>query len=83
MLFTCMFSNLLSLYLHFQILNFIDEKYSVRDVHIILSKKMHITGRNEIMSDIPKEVKDLVSNLKIDQDILRKSWLFYWKTIQL
>ena len=38
MLFTYMFLNLLSLHLHFQILNMIDGKYSVRDVLLILSR---------------------------------------------
>ena len=38
MLFTYMFLNLLSLYLHFQILNMIDGKYSVRDILLILSR---------------------------------------------
>ena len=38
MLFRYMFLNLLSLYLHFQILNMIDWKYSVRDVFLILSR---------------------------------------------
>ncbi|EQD26587.1 hypothetical protein B1A_21837, partial [mine drainage metagenome] len=38
MLFSYMFLNLLSLYLHFQILNMISGKYSVRDVLLILSR---------------------------------------------
>ena len=37
MIFTYVFLNLLSLYLHFQILNMIDGKYSVKDVLLILS----------------------------------------------
>ena len=73
MLFTYMFLNLLSLYLHFQILNIIDGKYSVRDVLLILSRiKMYRMERSEIMSERPKKAKDLASDLKIDFDILRK-----------
>jgi len=73
MMFTYMFLNLLSLYLHFQILNMIDGKYSVRDVLLILSRiKMYSMEKGEIMSEIPKKAKDLVSDMKIDLDILRK-----------
>ncbi len=74
MLFTYMFLNLLSLYLHFQILNILDGKYSVRDVLLILSRiKMYQMEKSEIMSEIPKKAKDLVSYLKIDLSILRKN----------
>ena len=73
MLFTYMFLNLLSLYLHFQILNMIDGKYSVRDALLILSRiKMYRMEKGEIMSEVPKKAKDLVSDLKIDLGILRK-----------
>ena len=73
MLFTYMFLNLLSLYLHFQILNMIDGKYSVRDVLLILSRiKMYKMENGEVMSEITKKAKDLVADLKIDLDILRK-----------
>ncbi|OWP56674.1 MAG: IS1634 family transposase [Thermoplasmatales archaeon B_DKE] len=73
MMFTYMFLNLLSLYLHFQILNMIDGKYSVRDVLLILSRiMMYRFEKQEIMSEIPKKAKDLVSEMKIDLDILRK-----------
>ena len=73
MLFTYMFLNLLSLYLHFQILNMIDGKYSVRDVLLILSGiRMYRMEKGEIMSEIPKKAKDLVADLNIDLDILRK-----------
>ena len=73
MISTYMFLNLLSLYLHFQILNMIDGKYSVRDVLLILSRiKMYRMENGEIMSEVPKKAKDLVSDLKIDLDILRK-----------
>ena len=73
MISTYMFLNLLSLYLHFQILNMIDGKYSVRDVLLILSRiKIYRMERNEIMSEVPKKAKDFVSDLKIDLDILRK-----------
>ena len=73
MLFTYMFLNLLSLYLHFQILNMIDGKYSVRDVLLILSRiKIYSMERSEIMSEVKKKVKDLMSDRKIDLGILRK-----------
>ena len=68
-----MFLNLLSQYLHLQILNKIDGKYSVRDMLYILSRiKMHRMEKREIMSELTKKSKDLVSDLKIDLDILRK-----------
>jgi transposase, IS4 family len=73
MISTYMFLNLLSLYLHFQILNMMDGKYSVRDVLLILSRiKIYSMERSEIMSEVTKKVKDLMSDLKIDLDILRK-----------
>jgi len=73
MLFTYMFLNLLSLYLHFQILNMIDSKYSVRDVLLILSRiKIYRMEKGEIMSEVPKKAKDLVSDLKIDLGMLCK-----------
>ena len=73
MLFTYMFLNLLSLYLHFQILNILDGKYSVRDVLLILSRiKIYRMEKGEIMSDIPKKAKEIISDMNIDMDILRK-----------
>ncbi|EQD70007.1 TPR repeat protein [mine drainage metagenome] len=73
MLFTYMFLNLLSLYLHFQILNMIDGKYSVRDVLLILSRiKIYNAGKTQILSEVPKKANEIVSKLKIDLDILRK-----------
>ena len=72
-IFTYMFLNLLSLYLHFQILNMTDGKYSVRDILLILSRiKMYRFDKQEIVSEIPKKAKDLVSDLKVDLDLLRK-----------
>ena len=63
----------LSLYLHFQILNIIDGKYSVRDVLLILSRiKMYRMEKSEIMSEIPKKSRELVEKLEIDLDILCK-----------
>ena len=74
MLFTYMFLNLLSLYLHFQILNMIDGKYSVRDVLLMLSRiKIYRMEKGEIISELPKKAGDLVSDMKIDLDILRKN----------
>ena len=73
MLFTYMFLNLLSLYLHFQILNMINGKYSVRDVLLILSRiKMYRMEKGEILGEIPKKTRDLVSDMNIDLDLLRK-----------
>ena len=73
MLFTYMFLNLLSLYLHFQILNMIDGKYSVRDVLLILSRiKMYRMEKSEIMSEIPKKSRELVEKLGIDLGMLCK-----------
>lgn len=58
MISTYKFLNLLSLYLHFQILNMIDGKYSVRDVLLILSSiKMYRLEKSEIMSEIPKKAR--------------------------
>lgn len=74
MMFTYMFLNLLSLYLHFQILNMIDGKYSVKDVLLILSRiKIYRMEKGEIISELPKKARDLVSDMKIDLDILRKN----------
>lgn len=68
-----MFLNLLSLYMHFQILNMLDGKYSVSDVLLILFRiKMYSTGENEIMCEITRKANDLASNLKVDLDILHK-----------
>ena len=73
MISTYMFLNLLSLYLHFQILSMIEGKYSVRDVLLILSRiKIYSMERSEIMSEVKKKVKDLMSDRKIDLGILRK-----------
>ena len=74
MLFTYMFLNLLSLYLHFQILNMIDGKYSVRDVLLILSRiKIYDLGKQEMLGEVPKKARELVQDLKINLDILRKN----------
>ena len=74
MLFTYMFLNLLSVYLHFQILNMIDGKYSVRDVLLILSRiKIYDLGKQEMLGEVPKKARELVQDLKINLDILRKN----------
>ena len=58
MLFTYMFLNLLSLYLHSQILNSIEGKYSARDVLLILSRiKMYSFEKKEMMNVVPKKAK--------------------------
>ena len=51
----------------------IDGRYSVRDVLLILSRiKIYRMESGDIMSEIPKKAKELVSDLNIDLDILRK-----------
>ena len=51
-----MFLNLLSIYLHFQVLNTIDVKYSVSDVLLILSRiKVYQMEKSEIMSEVQKK----------------------------
>ena len=71
MMFTYMFLNLLSLYLHFQILNMIDGKYSVRDILLILSRiKMYRMEKSEFMSEITKKSRELVEKLDIDLGML-------------
>ena len=73
MMFAYMFLNLLSLYLHFQILNMIDGKYSVMDVLLMLSRiKLYRMGKIDVIGEIPKKTGELVSALKIDLDLLRK-----------
>ena len=73
MLSSWMFLNLLSLNLHFQILNMIDGKYSVRDALLILSRiKVYDLGKQEMLGKIPKKSRELVDHLKIDLDILHK-----------
>ena len=55
---TYMFLNLLSLYLHSQILNLIEGKYSARDVLLILSRiKMYSFEKKEMMNVVPKKAK--------------------------
>jgi transposase len=73
MLFTYLFLNFLSLNIHFRILAMKDEKYSVQDILLILSRiKVYSVGEEEIMGEIPKDARELVSEMKIDLDILRK-----------
>ena len=74
MISTYMFLNLLSLYLHFQILNMIDGKYGVRDVLFILSKiRIYRMEKGEIMSEVLKKAKELVEKLGIDLSMLCKN----------
>ena len=73
MLFTYLFLNFLSLNIHFRILAMKDEKYSIQDILLILSRiKVYSVGDEEIMGEIPKDARELVSDLKIDLDVLRK-----------
>lgn len=74
MLFSYLFLNMLALNIHFQILNRIDGKYSVRDVLLILSRvKIYQLDGNEIMGEIPKKARELVDKLKVDLNMLRKN----------
>ncbi len=58
----------------YMFLNMIDGKYIVRDVLLILSRiKIYRMENQEIMNEIPKKAKDLVSDMKIDLDVLRKN----------
>jgi len=70
------FLNLLSLYLHFQILIMIEGKYSVRGVLLILSIiKMYWMEKSEIMSDIQKKSGEFVEKPAIYMDLLCKKAL--------
>ena len=67
------FLNLLSLYLHFQILIMIEGKYSVRGVLLILSIiKMYRMEKSEIISEIQKKSGERVEKPAIDMDLLCK-----------
>ena len=70
-----MFLNLLSIYVHFQVLNTIDVKYSVSDVLLILSRiKVYQMEKSEIMSEVQKKkANDLVESLGIDLNMLCKN----------
>jgi transposase len=72
-LFTYLFFNFLSLNIHFRILAMKDDKYSVQEILIILPRiKVYSVGEDGIMREIPKESRELASEMKIDLDILRK-----------
>ncbi len=74
MVFSYMFLNMLSLYIHFQVMNMMDVKESVRDVLLILSTiKIYRYGNREMVSEISKKANDIITNLKINIDILRKN----------
>lgn len=46
---------------------------SVRDILLILSRiKIYDLGKQEILGEIPKKARELVQDLKINLDILRK-----------
>ena len=52
----------------------IDGKYSVRDVLLILSRiKIYDLGKQEMLGEVPKKARELVQDLKINLDILRKN----------
>jgi transposase len=74
MLFSYLFLNMLALNLHFQILNRIDGRYSVRDALLILSRiKIYTLDGAEIMGEIPKRANDLVKQLDVDLCMLHKN----------
>ncbi len=74
MLFSYLFLNMLALNLHFQILNRIDGRYSVRDALLILSRiKIYTLDGAKIMGEIPKRANELVKQLDVDLNMLRKN----------
>ncbi|AKA48031.1 hypothetical protein IX51_01780 [uncultured archaeon] len=74
MLFSYLFLNLLALNIHFQILNRTDGKYSVRDILLILSRiKIYALEGGEIMGEIPKKARELVTDLGVSLNMLRKN----------
>jgi transposase len=65
---------MLALNLHFQILNRIDGRYSVRDALLILSRiKIYTLDGAKIMGEIPKRANELVKQLDVDLNMLRKN----------
>jgi len=71
------FLNFLSLYLYYLVLNTLknkdmNKKYSVKDIFLQLSKiKIYEFNETDLVSEIPKKVRKIIENLKIDLDLLR------------
>lgn len=71
------FLNLLSLYLYYLILNKLkandlNKKWSVKDVILLLSKvKIYDFEGEELMSEVPKQVRLLAKKLELDLHLLR------------
>jgi transposase len=71
------FVNFLSLFLYYQILNRIkkadlNHKYSVQDVFLQLSKiKIYEFENGEMLSEIPKKVREIVDAMGTDTNLLR------------
>ena len=56
-----------------RILTVKDENYSIQDILLILSRiKVYSVGGEDTMSKISKDARELVSERKIDVDVLRK-----------
>lgn len=73
------FFNFLSLHIYYLILNRLrmaglNKKYSVSDVFIQFSKvKIYDFEGGEVMSEVPKKVRELAEKLEVDFDLLRIS----------
>lgn len=71
------FINFLSLFIYYQLLNRIKRaelnlKYSAQDILLQLSKiKIYVFENGEILSEIPKKVRDIIEAMKINLDLLR------------
>ncbi|MHB8396404.1 MAG: IS1634 family transposase, partial [Thermoplasmataceae archaeon] len=49
-------------------------KHSVRDVLLILSRiKIYDLGKQEMLGEIPKKARDLVPELGVNLEVLRKN----------
>lgn len=73
MMFTYMFLIPLSLYLDFLVFNMINAKHGVRDVLLILSRiKIYRMEKSEMMSEVPKKANEIISDIKIDLEMLGK-----------
>ena len=71
------FINFLSLFLYYHLLNLIKKadlnpKYSAQDILLQLAKiKIYVFENGEILSEIPKKVRDIIEKMKINLDLLR------------
>jgi transposase len=74
------FFNLISLYIYYLVLNRLriselNRKYSVKDVILQFFKvKIYDFDGGELMSEIPKKVRELAENLGVNLNLLRINW---------